>query len=406
MRSIQAGVSSVMCSYNLNNNSWSCQNSELLNNRLKTELGFNGFVMSDWGAQHSGVASANAGLDMTMPGQVECCSKDNKGSFWGQNLTMAVQNKSVEASRLDDMGTRILAAWYLLGQDSKDYPRPNFDAFDPTYGEHKQVTSHKHASVAREVAAAGTVVLKNTHGALPLQGEKLKKLAVVGSDAGPLRQGANFYSDRGGPMIGTLDGTIGIGWGSGTADYSYFITPYEALQARARKDNTGFYWTFDNFNLDQAKKISDDQIGVGAALVFVYADSGENYIVVDANAGDRNNLTLWGNGAELIKSVASVQKNTIVVINAPGQVDLEEFIDNPNVTAVVHAHFPGAEAGNAITDILYGDVNPSGRLPYTIAKKRSDYSADVQYFTEPDTATSQVSGLCCSLARTFQLIEI
>lgn len=116
LRSIQANVATFMCSYNLINNSHSCQNSDLLNGRLKTEMGFQGLVMSDWGAQHSGVASANAGLDMSMPGDVFCCYRQN-GSYWGRNLTQAVNNGSVAMSRLDDMATRILAAWYLVGQD-------------------------------------------------------------------------------------------------------------------------------------------------------------------------------------------------------------------------------------------------------------------------------------------------
>lgn len=383
LRSVQADVTSMMCSYNLLNNSWACQNSELMNYNVKTEMGFQGFIMSDWGAQHSGVASANSGLDMTMPGQIECCSPDNKGSFWGANLTQAVNNGSVEASRVEDMGVRILAGWYLLGQDKK-YPKPNFDAFDPFYGDHVTATTAQHSQVIREIGAAGAVLLKNKNGALPLK-KNMRKLSVVGEDAGPSRRGANEFGDRGG-----VDGTVGIGWGSGTADYSYFISPYEALQSRARQHNTGFSWSFDNFAPGQAMTISDQRAGVDAAIVFVHADSGEGYITVDGNMGDRNNLTLWANGDNLIKNVSSVNSNTIVVIHAPSQIDVEQWIDNPNVTAVIHAHMAGAEAGNAIADVLYGDVNPSGRLPYTIAKQRSDYSADVQYFKSPDTDKSQI----------------
>lgn len=93
---VKAGTVSIMCSYNRINNSYGCQNSKTLNGLLKTELGFQGYVMSDWGAQHSGVASANAGLDMVMP----------TSTFWGANLTAAVKNGSVSSSRLDDMATR------------------------------------------------------------------------------------------------------------------------------------------------------------------------------------------------------------------------------------------------------------------------------------------------------------
>lgn len=93
---VRAGTVSVMCSYNRLNNSYACQNSKLLNGLLKDELGFQGYVMSDWFAQHGGIASANAGLDMVMP----------LTTLWGDNLTNAISNGSMNVSRLDDMATR------------------------------------------------------------------------------------------------------------------------------------------------------------------------------------------------------------------------------------------------------------------------------------------------------------
>ena len=125
LRAVAADVASVMCSYNLVNNSWACQNSETLNGILKTDFGFQGYVMSDWTATHSGVLSANSGLDMTMPGDV---TFDSFTSFFGGNLTTAVNNGSVEMARVDDMAERIMSAYFLLGQD-QDYPAVNFDAF-------------------------------------------------------------------------------------------------------------------------------------------------------------------------------------------------------------------------------------------------------------------------------------
>lgn len=95
---VRAGVASVMCSYNRVNNSYGCQNSKLMNGLLKTELQFEGFVVSDWNAQHSGVGSALAGLDMVMPG----------GGFWGDNMTEAVKNGSLREERVDDMSTRYI----------------------------------------------------------------------------------------------------------------------------------------------------------------------------------------------------------------------------------------------------------------------------------------------------------
>ena len=120
-----ADVAAVMCSYNLINGSWACQDSKALNGILKTDFGFEGYVMSDWTATMSGVLAANSGLDMTMPGDV---SFGSLTSFFGQNLTAAVNNGSVAADRVDDMAQRIMAAYYLVGQD-QGYPEINFDSF-------------------------------------------------------------------------------------------------------------------------------------------------------------------------------------------------------------------------------------------------------------------------------------
>ena len=111
---VRAGTGCIMCSYNRINDSYACQNSYTLNGLLKGELGFQGFVVSDWGAQHAGYASAAAGLDQAMP---------SGGTFWGSNLTASINNGSLPESRLDDMATRIIAAWYQMGQDT-GYPSP------------------------------------------------------------------------------------------------------------------------------------------------------------------------------------------------------------------------------------------------------------------------------------------
>lgn len=108
-------------------------------------------------------------------------------------------------------------------------------------------------------------------------------------------------------------------------------------------------------------------------MVFINSDSGEDYIDFDGNEGDRKNLTAWHNGDALVQAVAAFNSKTIVVVHSVGPLILEPWIEHPNVTAVVWAGLGGPETGNALVDVLYGVVNPSARLPYTIAKNVSDY---------------------------------
>ncbi|ODN77490.1 hypothetical protein L202_04664 [Cryptococcus amylolentus CBS 6039] len=377
LRAVQADVAAVMCSYNLVNGSWACQDSKTLNGVLKTDFGFQGYVTADWGAQHSGVLSANTGLDMTMPGDI---SFGSLTSYWGQNLTDSVNNGSVKAERVDDMAERILAAYYLLGQD-EDYPEVNFDSFR-LFGSNQSHVDVRddHYKVIRHVGASSTVLLKNENKALPLTTPR--HIALIGSDLGPAIKGPNGISDRGG-----IDGTTAMGWGSGTAEFPYLVDPLSAISQRAREHGAILNSWLDDWDVASAQYWAAP---AEVAIVGVHATSGEEYITVDGNVGDRNNLTLWTNGDALVQGVAAVNNNTIVVVHAPGPILMEEWISNPNVTAVLWAGLPGQESGNALVDILWGDYNPSGRLPYTIAKDRADYPADIVYTNTDDPIEPQV----------------
>jgi beta-glucosidase len=377
---VHAGVGSVMCSYNQVNNSYSCQNSKLLNNLLKDELGFQGFVMSDWSAQHTGVASALAGLDMTMPGDT---AFNTGASYWGTNLTLAVINGTLPEWRLDDMAMRIMAAYFKVGLTLNE-PPINFDSWTlDTYGplhasigaDIQQVNWHvdvrgDHASLIRNIGARSTVLLKNLNNALPLS--KPKFIAVIGEDAGPNLAGPNGCSDR-----GCDNGTLGMAWGSGSANFPYLVTPDTALQNQALADGTRYESILDNYQTSQIQALVS-QADV-TSIVFVNADSGEGYISVDGNEGDRKNLTLWHSGDALIKNVSAMCNNTIVVIHSTGPTLLTEWYDSPNVTAILWAGVPGQESGNSITDVLYGKVNPAARSPFTWGPTRESYGTDVLY---------------------------
>ncbi|OJT11066.1 hypothetical protein TRAPUB_12437 [Trametes pubescens] len=363
---VQANVASVMCSYNQVNGTFACENDKVLNGLLKGELGYQGYVIcgEDWYATHSTAPSANGGLDMTMPGDKFFASFS---SYFGDNLVSAVKNGDVTQARLDDMATRILAAWYMMGQDS-GYPAVNFNSWISFLGSNVNVQGD-HASLIRTIGAQSAVLLKNQGSVLPLSAPK--SLAIVGTGARSAIFGPNECSDH-----SCNDGVLAVGWGSGTASFPYLTAPLDALQAKAKVDGTSVStWTFsDDVNLS-----ANAAKGKQAALVFITADSGEAQYTVEGNAGDRNDLQAWHGGDALVEKVASVNNNTIVIVNSVGPIIMDAWITNPNVTAVIWAGLPGQEVGNAIVDVLYGAVNPAGRLPFTIAKAEPDYSARVTY---------------------------
>ena len=207
LRSVMAGVASVMCSYNLVNGTYACENNNTMNGILKKELGFQGFVMSDWSAQHSTI-SAMTGLDMSMPGDI---TFDSGTSYFGANLAEYVRKEIIPEARVNDMATRILASWYLVGQDSPDYPKTNFNSVlphDKSTNEHVDVQDD-HGQLVREIDAASVVLLKNVNGVLPLK--KPRRLVLIGSDAAP----AHISGPNGLRSGGGVDGVLAMGWGSG-----------------------------------------------------------------------------------------------------------------------------------------------------------------------------------------------
>jgi beta-glucosidase len=377
---VRAGTGSIMCSYNQINNSYGCQNSWLNNRILKGELGFQGFLMSDWDAQHTGVASTHAGLDMTMPGDTGFNTGD---SFWGPNLTISVLNGTVPEWRIDDMATRIMAAFYLVGRDKTQVP-VNFNSWSlDTYGYrhafaktgYELINQHidvrdEHYRAVRSAAARSTVLLKNTGKTLPLSGRE-KFTAVFGDDATDNDLGPNGCPDH-----GCDNGTLAQGWGSGTAYFPYLITPLDAIKNELAGHGGVVQSVTNNWAYSEIGALAKQAT---VSIVFVNADSGEGYITVDGNAGDRNNLTLWKDGDKLIQNVTGNCNNTIVVIHSVGPVLTNAWNDNPNVTAILWAGLPGEQSGNAIADVLYGRVNPGGKLPFTIGRDQSEYGVDLIY---------------------------
>jgi beta-glucosidase len=418
--SVRAGVASVMCSYNQVNNSYACQNSKLLNGILKDELGFQGFVQSDWLAQRSGVAASIAGLDVSMPGD-GLRWEDGKG-LWGTELTKAVLNSSVPMERLDDMVLRVAAAWYQLGQDDEKVwgEGPNFSSWtDEKYGQlHPgspnsdetgivnkgvpvRVTKEggDHDALARKIAREGIVMVKNEGQTLPIHRKgsdyvskkinKKFKIGVFGEDAFANPAGDNSCPDR-----GCNTGTLAMGWGSGAVELPYLVKPIDALRENFDSDTIDLTEVSSNHD-SKTKKIASEQ---DLCIVFINSDAGEGFISWESVKGDRDTLFAQKGGDALVQKVAAncggqdsngEAASTIVVMHTVGPTILEKWIDLTGVKSVLIAHLPGQESGNALTDILFGDHNPSGHLPYTIAKTEEDYGPDSGILYYPNGVVPQ-----------------
>ena len=328
--------------------------------------------MSDWLSHMSGVASAIAGLDMNMPGDTQIPFFGT--SFWMYELTRAALNGSVPMDRINDMATRIVATWYQMGQN-EGFPEPNFSSntfnakgllhpaaiFSP-YGIVNQFVNvqQDHFLIARQVAQDGITMLKNEDNLLPLQTSR--PLKVFGSGAQTNPDGPNACPDR-----NCNKGTLGMGWGSQTVEYPYMDSPMDALTRRA--DNVLYYNT-DSFPSSVAASTEDD-----VAIVFLSSASGENSYTVEGNNGDRDasGLKAWYKGDQLVQDAAANYENVVVVVHTVGPLTLEDWIDLPSVKAVLFAHLPGQEAGESLTNVVFGDVSPSGHLPYTIPFSEDDY---------------------------------
>ncbi|KAK5661728.1 hypothetical protein OQA88_9828 [Cercophora sp. LCS_1] len=393
--SVRAGVGSIMCSYNRIEGIYACENNYTMNYLLKNELGFQGFVMSDWGAQKTTLGSALNGLDLAMPGDYMGGWRPPYNALWGGALTEAVIRGEVPQWRLDDMVVRIMAAMYKVHTGNytdrlpvtfSSWTREREGFLHHSSRQRRQVVNEgvnvqgNHAALIREIGAKSIVLLKNEKSVLPLK--RPASIAVIGRDAQDDPGGPNACSER-----ACINATVAMGWGSGTAEFPYLVSPSTAIKIKAAADGSTFINTVSNWDLPTARAVASN---ASVAVVCVTAHAGEEFVRVDGNAGDRNNLTLWDNGEELIKAVASANPNTIVVLHTAGPVALQFAKNHPNVSAILWAGYPGQESGNSLVDVLYGKTNPQGRSPFTWAEKPEDYGTELM-FRAPDLRNPEQS---------------
>ncbi|KAG4421590.1 hypothetical protein IFR04_005317 [Cadophora malorum] len=391
---VKNGLGAVMCAMTKVNGTLSCENEGLLQSLLKTELGFPGLVYADVGGQSTAFGSANGGLDF------------GSSSIWSNStLQSGLTNGSFTEARLDDMAIRNIIGYYKVALDNGT--QPAYVGSD----EFVDVRAN-HSKIVRTNGGASLVLLKNINNALPLS--KPRTMAIFGSHAGPIMAGPNYvFSVQGsGPIY---EGHLAGGSGSGQTSFPYLITPQQSLTNQASLDGTMIRWILNNTytsttsggsgggggsdfggmtgnSSSNGTSMSDPPTlskRAGAAIagptggtslsqtIPDYATAAEICMVfINALSGEGADRTELRNTEQdaLVTSVASNCNNTMVIVNTVGARILDAWIENENVTAVIYGGLLGQESGNSLLDVLYGTVNPSGRLTHTIAKNESDYN--------------------------------
>jgi beta-glucosidase len=347
-----SNVQSVMCSYNLVNDTYACENSYLLNAVLKGDWGFAGFVMSDWHATHSTAKAAENGLDQEQPDD----------TYFASSLKQAVLNGQVPMARLDNMVHRILRAMFADG------------LFDHPAGS-QPLDAVADAAVAQEIEEQGAVLLKNT-GVLPLHGTKLASIAVIGSHADIAvlsGGGSSQVSPVGGPAL-TEGNPCPPCWARVVWDPS---SPLDAIQVRAPGVDVQFN---DGRDATSAARLAASS---SVAIVFVSQWESEDMDLPSLNFTDVIHSIPIDQDA-LVRSVALANPHTIVVLENGGPAVMPWLADT---SAVLEAWYPGQCGGEAIANILFGDVNPSGKLPMTFPASVNDLPRPV-VAAQPPGSTS------------------
>jgi beta-glucosidase len=310
--SVKVGhVASLMAAYNQVNGEYNSQNDILLNQVLKKEWGFDGFVTSDFGAVHSTVPCAKAGLDLELP----------TGKYWGDALKQAVESKEISESSLDDKLVRRYRTMMRLGLWDKPVVQ-------------RDIPAAQDAETALKLGAEGVVLLKNEGNALPLVADKIHSLALIGPFAGEA-------------MIG--------GGGSSLVKPILTVTPVEGIRKYVGQGVT----IQEENGKDLAKAV--DMAKAVDVVVLMLGDR--------QHEGQDHPIALDGNQDELARAVLAANPHTVVVLKTGGPV-LMPWVDQ--ASALVEAWYPGEEDGNVVAAVLFGKVNPSGKLPITFPKHETD----------------------------------
>ncbi|HXD01369.1 MAG TPA: glycoside hydrolase family 3 C-terminal domain-containing protein [Verrucomicrobiae bacterium] len=331
------GVGCVMTSYNLLNGVHCAENDYLMNQVLRKDWGFNGFVMSDWSAVHNGLLALNGGLDLEMP----------RGTYMNRaTMTKALANGQLKQAVIDDKVRHILRTIIAAGFLDRPQALDTIPRNDPD-----------NARVALEGAREAIVLLKNYRHALPLERKSIKSIAVVGPNAA--RQ-------------------VYCGGGSAFPRVFEYVSIRDGI---AREAGSGIK-VFTSTNLTESVALAKqvDAVVVCAGFNASLESEGKDR-PFDLPAGQSN----------LIHAVAAVNHRTIVVISSGGGVAWAGWLDK--TPAVIEAWYPGQFVGQAVAEVLFGDVNPSGRLPATFEKKFEDNPSAPYYHLSANNKTPYTEGI-------------
>ncbi|MFZ0745385.1 MAG: glycoside hydrolase family 3 C-terminal domain-containing protein [Terracidiphilus sp.] len=357
----QGHVWTVMSAYNLVNGVHCAQNMPLLTDVLKKEFGFEGFVVSDWGSTYSTAPTVNAGMDLEMPGGPPMkawianprtqASGNGAGWLTADKVLAAVKAGEITEATLNDNVSRILRVIFLSG------------IFDRPHVGGGEVDTPAERAVAREGATEGIVLLKNVGALLPLDATKIHSIAVIGPNAAVARTG---------------------GGGSSLVRPKYAIAPLDGIRERAGTTikvsyALGVGMEGENPAQDtpeaRAKLLQEATAAAAKADVAVVVVG--RYAKIESEGFDVKTMDLPAGQDEMIEAVEQANPHTVVVLNTGDPVTMTRWIDK--APALLDMWYGGQEAGHALASILFGDADPSGKLPVTLPKRFEDSPAYGHY---------------------------
>jgi beta-glucosidase len=337
----EANVYSVMAAYNKIDGNWCSENDILLNQILKKEWGFKGLVMSDWGGTHSTVKAAMNGLDVEMG--------STRNAFLGQPLLDSVKAGLVPIEIINDKVKRILRVRFAV------------EPITPA----GVVSTPEHGKIAYKVASESIVLLKNVENLLPVDLGKIKKIAVIGDNATHKQASGGFGAGvKARYEITPLEGLKNKIGSRASIQFAQGYKPVfiQGQQGRGRRS--------PNNKIDSTLVFEAVSLARNSDIAIIFAGTNRDF---ETEGSDRSDLKLPFGQDELIRAIAAVNPRTIVVVIAGAPQDLNEALKSSS--AMLMSWFNGSEGGNAIADVLLGNVNPSGKLPFTFPVSLNDSPA-------------------------------